>query len=131
MLKNGTDIGISTVLCHLSKEFGLKFCKPAAKQHVTSVMKKKRLFFTDKHFHGTIKKWETFLFFDESTVQQFAVQKRHVYGPKWQRFNTKYIISTVKPSGLGAMSKNGTAGLYFLAPDLTIKGLKYVQLLQE
>ena len=40
--KNGTDFSISTVLCCLSKEFGLKSYKPAAKQRLTSDMEKKR-----------------------------------------------------------------------------------------
>ena len=31
----------------------------------------------------------------------------------------------------GAMSKNGTAGLYFLAPGTTINGPKYLELLKN
>ena len=41
LLKNGTDISISTVSHDLSKEFGLKSYKPAAKFHLTSAVKKR------------------------------------------------------------------------------------------
>ena len=56
LLKNCTDISISTVSRHLSKEFGLNFYKPAAKPRLTSAMKKKRLFFANKHLHRTVQK---------------------------------------------------------------------------
>ena len=76
LLKNGTDISIGTVSRRLSKEFGLKSYKPAVKPRLTSAMKKKKLSFAIKHLHWTVEKWETVLFSDESTVQQFAVRKR-------------------------------------------------------
>ena len=39
----GTNVSISTVSHRLSKEFGLKSCKPAKKPRFTSQMKEKRL----------------------------------------------------------------------------------------
>ena len=119
----------------LGKEFSLKSYNSAAKPRLTSAVKKKKLSFSNKHFYWYVEKRETVLFFDESTFQQFAVRKRHVRKPKCQRFNAKFTVSTVKhpPSHMvwGAMSKHGTAGLCFLAPGITINGLKYVQLLQK
>ena len=68
LLKNGTDISISTISRRLSKQFGLKSYKPAAKRRPPSAIKKKRLSFAKKHIHCTVKKWETVLFSDKSTV---------------------------------------------------------------
>ena len=48
------------VLHHLSKEFGLKSDKPIAKPCLTSAIKKKRLYFANKHFYWTVEKWEQF-----------------------------------------------------------------------
>ena len=78
LLKNGTDISISMISHPLSKEFSLKSYKPAAKPRLMSAMKKKRLSFANKYLHWTVKKWRKVLFFDESTVQQFAVWKVHI-----------------------------------------------------
>ena len=135
LLKNGTDIIISAVSHRLSKKFVLKYYKPAAKPRLTSALKKKKLSFANKYLHWTVEKWETVLFSDESTVEQFAVWKKHAQRPKCQRFNAKYTIGTVKYLQSlmvwGTMSKHGTAGLYFFAPGTTINGMKYVQMLQE
>ena len=114
--KNGTYISIGTVSRCLRKKFDLKFYKLAAKPRLTSAMKKKNLSFANKLLHWTVEKWEMVLFFDQSTVQQFAVRKRHVQKIKYQRFNAKYTVSTVKhlqARCFGVISKCGTAGLYF------------------
>ena len=75
------------------------------------------------------------LFPDESTLQQFVVRKKHVRRRVEKRFDEKYTTSTMKhpPSQMiwGAMSTNGTAGLYFLTPGTTMNGLNYVELLRE
>ena len=74
------------------------------------------------------------MFLDESTFQQFVVQKGHVSRPKGKRFEEKYTMLTVKhpPSQIiwGAMSVNGTAALYFL-PGMTMNDSRYVNLLRE
>ena len=49
LLFKGTNVSISTISCQLSKEFGLKFYKPAKKPRLTSQIKKKRLEFAKKH----------------------------------------------------------------------------------
>ena len=59
-LQKGIDISISTVSRRLSKELRLKSCKPAAKPRLTSVMKKKRLSFANKHLHWTMKNEESY-----------------------------------------------------------------------
>ena len=52
LLRKGTDVSISIVSRRLSKEFGLKSCKPAKKTKLTPIMKK-RLAFAKKHLHWT------------------------------------------------------------------------------
>ena len=49
-----------------------------------SRQKKKRLFFVSQQFYWTVQKWESALISNKSTVQQFAVQKRHVRRSKFQ-----------------------------------------------
>ena len=102
---------------------------------LTSAMKEKRLAFARKHSNWTAEKWGKVIFPDESTLQQFVVRKRHVRRPVRQRFNEKYTLSTMKhpPSQMiwGAMSNNGTAGLYFLDPGTTMNGTKYRELLND
>ena len=73
LLRKGTDVSISTVSRRLSKEFGLKSCKPTKKTKLTPIMKKKRLAFAKKHLHWTADDWGKVLFNDESTFQQFVV----------------------------------------------------------
>ena len=135
LLRKGTDVSISTVSRRLSKEFGLKSYKPAKKSKLTPIMKKKRLAFAKKHFHWTADNWGKVLFSDESTFQQFVVRHKHVRRPVEKRFDKKYTSATMKhpPSQMiwGAMSKNRTAGLYFLTPGTSMNGSKYVNLLKS
>ena len=84
LLCHGTEVSISTISRRLSKEFGLKSYKPAAKPRLTSEVKKKRLAFARKHRNWTAEKWGQVLFSDESTLQQFVVRKRHVRRPVGQ-----------------------------------------------
>ena len=131
----GTNISISTVSRRLSKEFKLPSRKPAKKPRLTETMMKKRLDFALRHQHWTVSQWQKVLFSDESSIQQFVARKRFVRRPKGKRFDAKYTVQTMKhpPSQMiwGAMSFNGRAGLYFLPPNTTMNGIKYVNLLEE
>ena len=75
------------------------------------------------------------LFSDESTMQQFIPHKRHVRRPVGKRFDEKYTAATMKhpPSQMiwGAMSCFGPSGLYFIPPNTTMNGPRYVELLKE
>ena len=81
LLCRGHQISHMTVSRHLSKEFNLKSYKPAKKPRLTAAMKAKHLQFANNHQHWTAKQWKKVLFSDESTFQQFVVQKRHVCRP--------------------------------------------------
>jgi len=135
LLNKGTIISLSTVSRRLSKEFGLRSYKPAHKPKLTEPMKKKRLDFAKKHQVWNAEDWGNVLFSDESTFQQFVVRRQHVRRPVGDRFKERYTIPTMKhpPSQMiwGAMSKSGTAGLYFLPPKTTMNGAKYLELLRQ
>ena len=124
-----------TVSRRLSKEFNLKSYKPAKKPRLTVAMKAKRLQFANNHQHWTTEQWGKVLFSNESTFQQFVVQKRHVSRPIGKRFDERYTVPTEKhPSSQmvwEAMSRNGVAALSFLPPGTTINESKYVQMLSE
>ena len=98
-------------------------------------MKRKRLEFARNHLHWIFDDWGKVLFSDKFTFQQFVVRHNHVRRPVGTRFDQKYTTAPMKhpPSQMiwGAMSKNETAGLYFLATGTTINGLKYVKLLKN
>ena len=96
LLKQGTDVSISTVSRRLSEEFGLKSCKSAKKPKLTPIMKKKRLEFARKHLRWTADDWGKVLFSDESTFQQFVVRHKHVPRPVGKKFDQKYTIATMK-----------------------------------
>ena len=75
------------------------------------------------------------MFPDESTFQQFVVQKGHVRRSKGKRFEEKYTMPTVKhpPRHMicGAMSFNGAAALNFLPAGVTMNDSRYVNLFRE
>ena len=135
LFRKGADLSISTISRKLSKEFGFKSCKPAKKPKLTPLMKRKRLEFAKKHLHWTFDDWGKVLLSDESAFQQLVVRHKHVRRPVAKRFDQKYTTATTKhpPSQMiwGAMSKNGTAGLYVLATGTTMNRPKYVELLKN
>ena len=135
LLRRGRRISHMTVSRRLSKEFNMKSYKPAKKTRLTAAMKAKRLQTANNHQHWTAEQWGKVLFSDESTFQQFVVQKRHVRRPTGKRFDERYPIPTVKHTPIEmvweAMSRKGVAALSFLPPGTTINGAKYVQMLSE
>jgi len=80
----------------LSLDFGLKSCKPARKPSLTQAMKKKRTDFAKRHSIWDIDMWKKVHFSDESTVQQFSVQRYRVWGSIGTCYEEKYITPTVK-----------------------------------
>ena len=74
-------------------------------------------------------------FSDQSTVQQFTSRKQLVRRSVGARHENHYTIQTIKhsPSIMvwGAMSLHVTDDLYFLHPGATMKGAKYLDLLNN
>ena len=62
LLKKGIHISISAVSRRVTKKFGLKLYKPAAKPRLTSAMKKKRVSFASKRLHWTVENGKKFYF---------------------------------------------------------------------
>ena len=135
LLAKGVNVSRRTVSRRLVDDFGLKSHKPAKKPRLTPAMKVKRLRFAKKHVRWTLQQWQQVFFSDESTIQQFNVRKRHVRRPVGKRYEERYTSQAMKhpPSVMiwGGMSVNGTAGLFFLAPGMTMNGTRYADLLRE
>ena len=98
-------------------------------------MKLKRLNFAKKHINWSREQWSRVIFSDESCIQQFGSRKHSVWRPVGKRFDEKYTQQTMKHSPKimiwGAMSVKGTAGLFFLTPETTMNGAKYLELLKN
>ena len=94
--QKGAEVSLKTISRRFCDQFNLKLCKPARKPRLTPHMKIKRLAFAKKYESWTAKDWSQVMFSDESTFQQFVVQKGHVGRPKGKRSEEKYIMPTVK-----------------------------------
>ena len=132
LLLKGTDVHRTTIGRRLVNEFGIKSHKPAKKP---KPVKAKRVIFVNKYADWSEKQWGKVLFSDESTIQQFGTRKQQVRRPVSTRFEDRYTVATMKhpPSVMiwGAMSSNGTAGLFFLPKGTTMNGVRYLEMLQE
>ena len=135
LLLKGTDVHCTTIGRRLVNEFGLKSHKPVEKPRLTEAMKAKRVIFANKSADWSEKQWVKVLFSDESTIQQFGTRKQKVHRAVGTRFEVRYTVATMKhpPSVMiwGAMSSNGTAGLFFLPKGTTMNGARYLEMLQE
>ena len=67
-------------------------------------------------------------------MQQFVPRHMHIRRPLGKRFDKKKVVATMKhpPSHMiwGVMSCRDAAGLYFILPNTTMNGPKYVELLK-
>ena len=77
-------------------------------------------------------------FSGECTMQQFVprhIRHMHIRRPLGKRVDKKNVVATVKhppsPMSLGVMSCRGVVGQYFIPPNTTMYGHKYVELLKE
>jgi len=131
-----TVISASPVSRFLGKEFGLKSRRPARKPYMTSMMKTKRLDFATHRPHWTLAEWKKVGFSsDECTMQQFVPHHRHIRCPLDKCFDKIFIVATMKhwSSSViwGAMLCHGATGLYFILPNTTMNGPKYVELFKD
>lgn len=82
----------------------------------------------------TAEDWNKVMFSKESPLQQFVMPKR-ILGRIGKRFDEQYIFQSRQqpPSQMicGTRSKYGTAGLCYLPPEITINGVRYIDLLVE
>lgn len=133
--ENGINVSTSTLSRRLSKEIGLKSYRPAKKPRITPAMAKKRYDFAKRHQHWTESDWKKVMWSDETIVQQFGTRPIQVRRPPGQRFNSRYVVPTVKhcPSQMvwGAISSQGRACMSFLPKNTTMNGQRYLEVLKS
>ena len=134
---NETGISVSrqTIIHSLVEELGLKSRKLIRKPRLTLKMKKKRVEFALQHKNWTCAQWSKALFQTNLQFNSLLQKQRNVRRPPGTRYNKKYTQETIKhpPNVMvgGAISIEGTAGLFFLKPGTTINGQRYLNLMKE
>ena len=81
LLYRGCQVSHMIVFRSLSKKINLKSYKLAKKSRLNAAMKAKHLQFANSQQHWTAQQCRKVLFCDESTFQQFVVQKWHICRP--------------------------------------------------
>ena len=75
------------------------------------------------------------MFSDESTFSQFSNYSKHVRRPIGQRYNTRYVVPTVKKAATtmvwASFSGRGRGGIWFMPKNTTVNGAVYLQILQD
>lgn len=119
----------------LIKKYGLYARRPAKKPLISNQMRLKRLQFVEQYSHWTAENWQSVMFSDESSFEQFQKRHQHVRRPSGQRFNKRFTIATVKhpPKVMiwGCFSAKNTGGLFFLPAKTTMNQHTYLDLLKE
>jgi len=114
---------------------GLKSYTPARKPKLSAKNINDRLLFCKKYQNWTKREWENVMFSDESTFTQFYSYCRHVRRPPNKRYDTKYMVPTVRQAAKvmiwGAVSAAGRAGLWIMPKNTTINGKVYLGVLQD
>ena len=133
--ETGSRINRRTISRCLTNELGLNSWKPDRKLRLTPAMKLQCLQFAKKYKDWTRQQWSRVLFSDETTIPQFAWRKKTVRRPLGTRYNERFTQKSMKhpPSMMiwGAISTQGTSGLFFLDPGTTMNGKKYLELIKE
>lgn len=124
-----------TVRRRLLEDFKLPSRRPAKKARLSTKNVKDRITFCRKYKDWTEDQWLDVMFSDESTFSQFASYTRHVRRPPGQRYNTRYIVPTVKqaPTTMvwACFSGRGRGALWFMPKNTTINGSIYLGILQD
>ena len=133
----GSTISVSarTIRRRLSTELGLKSYKTAAKPKLSAKNIADRIAFCNMYRHWTAADWHRVMFSDETTVSQYNYNQKYVRRPPGKRYDSKYVIGTVKfPAKTmiwGSIAASGRGSLWFAPPSSTINGRAYLSLLQE
>ena len=114
------DIRVSsrTIRRRLKDIFCLRSFRAASKPKLSVKNIQDRLNFCNAHKNWTIEMWRKVLFTDETQIKQFCPHIPMVRRPKNERFNPKYVVSTVKKSPAimiwGSISGSGRAGIHIM-----------------
>jgi len=124
-----------TIRHHCQKKLGLRAYKPAKKPLLSAKNLRDRLKFCHKYKNWTVDQWKQVMFSDEVKIVQFCGTKQFVRRPKNQRYNPKYITSTVKnpPSVMmwGCIASKGRGGLWIMPKGTTITSKVYLDILKD
>lgn len=128
-------VSARTVRRRLYKDLKLKSFRSAPKPKLSLKNIQDRLAFCRRYRHWTANDWSQVMFSDESTIRQFSVRLPNVRRPPGERYNIRYTSSTVKhsPSVMvwGCIAAEGRGGLWFSAPNTTVKATTYLSILQD
>ena len=124
-----------TVRRRLLNEFQLASRRPAKKARLSAKNVKDRIAFCNKYKDWNEDRWMNVMFSDESTFSQFSSYTRHVRRPINQRYNTRYIVPTVKqaPTTMvwACFSGRGRRALWFMPKNTTINAAVYLGILKD
>ena len=124
-----------TVRRRLLVDFQLASRRPAKKAKLSAKNIKDRVAFCRKYRMWRKEDWMKVMFSDESTFSQFATSTKLVRRPKNQRYNTRYVVPTVKnaPTVMvwGSFSGRGRGGIWFMPKNMTINGTVYLGILKD
>lgn len=130
-----TPVSARTVRRRLSKEMGLRACRPARKPLLSKKNICDRLAFCHKYKHFTKEMWEAILWSDETNIKLFEGAPKYVRRPVGQRFLSKYCSPTVKHAPYwmiwGSFSAKGRGNLYFLPKNCTMNASQYLEVLTD
>jgi len=116
-------------------DFDLPSRRPARKAKLTKKNIKDRLAFCQRYKDWSLENWKKVMFSDESTFSQFSSFVRHVRRPANQRYNTRYVVPTVKqaPTTMvwGSFCGQGRGGIWFMPKNTTINGQVYLSVLKD
>lgn len=130
-------VSTRTIQHRLQKHMKMPCRKAAKKPLITARMRKQRLDFCSKYKNWTVEQWRHVMWSDESTfrcIRSTAARVRRPIGTS--RYDPKYTQKTVKhPDGVmvwGCFSgQKGRGGLYFLPKNVTMNGVRYVDVLES
>ena len=128
-------VSARTIRRRLLNDFKLSFRRPAKKPFLNDRQRHKRLQFCRRHRNWTTAEWDSVLFSDEATFQQFGVRVFGVRRPENSRYVPRYTVPTMKnpPKVMvwGSFSSRGRGSLHFVPLKETVTAAKYLDLLQD
>ena len=131
------NVSVRTIQHRLQKDLKMPCRRAAKKPLLTKAMMKKRVSVCKKYMHWTIADRRKVMFSDESTFRLVRGGYKLVRRPQGvSRYASKFTIKTVKHLESvmvwGAFSGNkGRGGLYFLPKNVTMRGDKYLRVLDQ
>ena len=133
--QTGSVPSVTTIKYRLLRKYELRSFKPATKPLLSRKNIKDRIRFCKQFKNWTADDWSEVMFSDETIISQFRTFRLHVRRPVKQRFNPRYVTSSVRSSPKvmiwGAITANGRAGLHFVPSGKTVDAESYLKIIKE